>query len=109
MEPFTDMDQEKSWKNCVSKYCLQLHDGKIWKCPPLAYLPMQNTKYQLSDSWAPYLAYIPLDKSASREELISFLKTKSITECQMCPASQQLMHLPDPLKKIVIPMIKRQL
>ena len=38
MLPFEDGQPKQSWKVCGAKHCKQLHDGKIWKCPPLAYL-----------------------------------------------------------------------
>ena len=48
MEPFEDNNPKSSWNACVSKLCVQLHQGKLWKCPALAYLPMQ-AKYNLSE------------------------------------------------------------
>ena len=57
MKPFADGDQRASWTNCPAKDCVQLFEGKLWKCPALAYLPMQHAKYRLGDEWQPYLRY----------------------------------------------------
>ena len=57
MLPFEDDRPRQSWEICSTKACKQLHDGKLWKCPPLAYLKLQETKYNLSPKWDPYLGY----------------------------------------------------
>ena len=67
MEPYEDNDPKNSWKYCVSKLCVQLHEGKLWKCPALAYLPMQAEKYNLSEKWDPYLKYVPLDQECGEK------------------------------------------
>ncbi len=51
MEPFEDGSPRASWEICPGRRCKQLFEGKIWKCAPLAYLPMQKAKYQLSSKW----------------------------------------------------------
>jgi Radical SAM superfamily/4Fe-4S single cluster domain len=56
MEPFEDERPRQSWKRCPAKYCPQLFEGRIWKCAPLAYLGLQNTRYGLSEKWRPYLS-----------------------------------------------------
>ena len=38
--PFNDNRPDKSNKCCMCFECKTLHQGKLWKCPPLAYLPM---------------------------------------------------------------------
>jgi len=89
MLPYEDNNPESSWKNCVSRACIQLHEGKIWKCPALAYLPMQAEKFNLSEKWDPYLKYKPLLPECSDEELIEFFNRKSESYCSMCPAEKE--------------------
>lgn len=96
IEPFKDGKPEQSWNSCISKFCVQLHEGMLWKCPPIAYLGMQNEKYKLSDSWSEYLKYKPLETTATDAELSAFLQTKSIKECGMCPANPKKMPIPNP-------------
>jgi len=96
MEPFNDENPSQSWKICQSKRCQQLFDGKIWKCPPLAYLDMQDKKYGLSESWQPYLQYQPLNPDCSEEELMSFFDRKEESVCGMCPAEKMPFNKPVP-------------
>lgn len=88
MFPYEDKNPLESWKKCVSKYAIQLHENKLWKCPALAYLPMQAKKYNLSDKWNPYLKYKPLEPNCSDDELEEFLSRKDELYCSMCPANQ---------------------
>lgn len=87
--PFEDNDPESSWKSCfMDENCFQLHEGKIWKCPPIAYLPLMAKKYTLSEKWDPYLKYKPLDSDCNDEELIDFFNKKAESCCGMCPAKE---------------------
>jgi hypothetical protein len=97
MEPYEDNDPKKSWKYCVSKLCVQLHEGKLWKCPALAYLPMQAEKYNLSEKWDPYLKYVPLDSACTKEELKEFFTRKEESFCSMCPAKEEFFTPQNPL------------
>jgi hypothetical protein len=86
MKPFEDRDPKRSWKSCPARRCPQIHEGALWKCAPLAFLPMQDRKYGLSDKWAPYLAYRPLQPDCSDRELRAFLRRKTEPSCAMCAA-----------------------
>lgn len=98
MLPFEDGNHRASWGACPARYCKQLHDGRIWKCAPLAYLPMQKAKYRLSDKWNPYLAYRPLEPGCSRAELKAFAALEDEAICGMCPAQPRRFELPLPLR-----------
>lgn len=97
MSPFDDGRPRESWERCLSKHCPQLFEGRIWKCAPLAYLPMQAARYSLSDSWRPYLNYQPLAADCSDEELREFFAREDETYCGMCPANSERFELPNPL------------
>ncbi len=97
MEPYEDENPKKSWKHCVSKLCVQLHEGKLWKCPALAYLPMQADKYNLTDKWDPYLKYVPLDPECNKEELRDFFTRREESFCKMCPADSHYFSPENPL------------
>jgi len=99
MLPFEDSDPRTSWEICPARHCKQLHDGQIWKCAPLAYLPMQKARYRLSDKWDPYLAYQPLEPGCSAAELQTFAALEDEVACGMCPAKQRLFELPNPLRR----------
>jgi|TARA_B100001094_G_scaffold132279_2_gene128148 hypothetical protein len=96
MMPYEDNNPRKSWEVCISKYAMQLHEGKLWKCPALAYLPMQAEKYNLSDKWNPYLKYQSLDVDCTDEELEEFLNREDESFCSMCPANRDVYTKPDP-------------
>ena len=96
MMPYEDNNPRKRWEVCISKYAMQLHEGKLWKCPALAYLPMQAEKYNLSDKWNPYLKYQSLDVDCTDEELEEFLNREDESFCSMCPANRDVYTKPDP-------------
>ncbi len=99
MMPFDDGDQRQSWTSCSAKHCVQLLDGKLWKCPALAYLPMQHAKYKLSADWQPYLQYEALDPEAALPQVAAFLAREDETMCRMCPAQPPMFDKPNPLTK----------
>lgn len=99
MMPYEDNDPRRSWEICPSKYCRQLFDGKLWKCPPITYLGMQKRKYGLAEKWDPYLAYQPLSPDCSDDELRAFLKRQEESICNMCPAYPRNFSLPNPMER----------
>ena len=85
IEPYEDNDPESSWNNCpTGQNCFQLHEGKMWKCAPLAFLPMMNEKYNLSEKWDRYLGYIPLSADCTEEQLSEFFNRGAESFCSMC-------------------------
>jgi len=97
MQPFADDQPRRSWENCRARFCPQLFEGKIWKCGPLAYLKLQDAKYQLSANWQPYLSYAPLEPGCSDEALEEFFSREEESHCGMCPANPQRFEKPLPL------------
>ncbi|WP_314955784.1 radical SAM protein [Bradyrhizobium cosmicum] len=98
MLPFEDGNPRRSWEICPARHCKQLHDGKIWKCAPLAYLGLQKAKYDISAKWNPYLNYAPLDPSATNGELDQFLAQEDESVCAMCSSEPRNFLLPNPLR-----------
>ena len=89
MRPYQDQDARKSWLACDCRKCMQLHDGKLWKCPPIAYLDLVLKKFDLMDhpDWRDYTTYAPLPQDASQEDLVGFLTQEEESICRMCPAN----------------------
>lgn len=85
MMPYEDNNPRLSWEKCISKHAIQLHEGKLWKCPSLAYLPMQADKYKLDSKWNKYLKYKPLDYNCTDEELLEFLSKEDESFCSISP------------------------
>lgn len=100
MAPFEDGNPRQSWKICPARHCRQLHDGKIWKCAPLAYLRMQDARYHLSEKWQHYLQYRPLEPDCTDAELHAFFDRQEESYCGMCPAIRRPFKLPVPLVTI---------
>ena len=63
----------------------------IYKCAPLAYLPMTADMYNLSDKWSHYLTYSPITPDCTDEELQEFFNRKAESFCGMCPKNPQLL------------------
>ena len=99
MLPMEDNNPRRSWEICQSRYCPQLFEGKIWKCAPLAYLPMQHAKYNLSEKWKPYLEYQPLSPACTDAELAAFFAKEHESYCGMCSARLEEFELPLPFPK----------
>jgi Radical SAM superfamily len=86
MEPFEDGLPEESWKHCSAKGYFQLFEGKIWKCANIAYLALAKKALGLSQRWDRYLAYQPLESTASRSEMLEFFARNEESICNMCPS-----------------------
>lgn len=89
--------REPVGRNVRRDFAGSFTEGKIWKCGPLAYLPMQNAKHGLSGQWEPYLRYEAIDAGCSDEELRAFLAREEESYCGMCPANPEKFDLPLPL------------
>jgi organic radical activating enzyme len=87
MEPFTDGDPNASWAACLTKHCVTLQDNALWKCPPLAHLPLVAARLGLAErsSWQPYLRYRPLRITATADEIRAFFALGAESFCGMCP------------------------
>lgn len=89
MEPFTEQDPVGSWKACHSKHCLNLVEGRLWKCPQIGNLPLVADRFGLGEkeSWKPYLAYEGLGPEVDDATLGKWLAvTRGVEDvCAMCP------------------------
>lgn len=97
MMPFQDNNPEASWLICKWKGCWQLHEGKIWKCAPVAYLKMQKEKHGLDPIWDQYLEYKPLDSKANYKQMKEFFAKGYESVCAMCPATVEYFEPKSPL------------
>ena len=100
--PFADGNASASWQRCPARHCVQLFEGKIWKCSPLAYLQLQKKHHSgISPAWDPYLAYRPLEMAASMNEISDFLSRTVEPFCGMCPANPERFQKASPLIPVV--------
>ncbi|MCD8140579.1 MAG: radical SAM protein [Planctomycetaceae bacterium] len=84
--PYEDGDPDASWALCTEKICVTISDGRLYPCPPLAYLPLIADKLKNRDVWQPYLSYTPLEANYSDEDLSRFLQGSTHGFCAMCPS-----------------------
>jgi hypothetical protein len=91
MRPFEDHDPEASWRVCFNKTCWTIHEGCLWKCPPLAFLGLAADRFGLRglEAWRPYLAYQPLPLAASDDEVLAFFRQGAESYCAMCPKQHE--------------------
>lgn len=89
LRPYHDGSEAKSYSACTAKYCKQLHEGRIYKCGPVAYLPLLREKYSLSDEWNPFFEYKALEITASEDEIRKFFSCRSESICSLCPAAPE--------------------
>jgi organic radical activating enzyme len=105
MMPFEDNNPGESWNKCSVKFCRQIFLGKLWKCPNVAYLQMQDKKFKLNEKWLPYLGYRDgnlqgqaLEPRATYSEIKDFYEQKQIFHCSMCPSKIiRIENFPSPL------------
>ena len=97
MTPYEDNNPQDSWENCQARGCFQLFEGKLWKCAPLAYLKLQNNKYNLSAKWEKYLTYRPLQPDCTLKQMHHFLKLHEEPYCRMCSSRPEKFTLNNPL------------
>lgn len=88
IRPFTDGDPRASWGACACRNCMQIHEGALWKCPPVAYLKPYVKKFPGVDrkAWAPFIGYQPLGIDATDEQLHEFVTRDTEPMCGLCPA-----------------------
>lgn len=88
MKPFDDGDPAASWKACGEKYCPTLHLGKLWKCPPIAFLNTIDARFGLGKQpeWIPYLSHNGLEIDATDEDIFKYLSRPGKV-CGMCPTT----------------------
>lgn len=89
MEPYSDGQPRRSWENCVAREYCQLHAGRLWKCPAVAYLGLQDARYGLAGAWRPYLDYRGLSADCADADLDRFLAAQEEPVCGMCPANPE--------------------
>ena len=85
--PFQDNDNRRSWEVCPSKYCKQLYNGKIYKCPQTTYINLVNKP--VSSLFQPMKDYEALEHTSSLEDILNFFNKEEENICYLCPKSIQ--------------------
>ena len=92
---------DAAYRVCMQRTCTQLVNGCLAKCPALAYWPQLETKARLESisEWDLFRAYEACPPTASDDQLRSFLETKSIPQCALCPSRRVAFRHPSPLQR----------
>ncbi|MBL8487105.1 MAG: radical SAM protein [Rhodocyclaceae bacterium] len=98
MAPYADGRPRRSWERCVARDYPQLHAGRLWKCPAIAYLGLQDARFGLPHAWRPYLDYRGLAPDCDDAALAGFLAAEEEAVCGMCPADPERFEPPSPLR-----------
>ena len=90
IKPF-DSDPEEAWNRCDSRWCMQLHDNRLWKCPVAAYWGMYLEKFPGANrpEWDRLTNYRSIGLGASDEELGEFAVRTHEPMCRVCPSNPQ--------------------
>jgi hypothetical protein len=96
--PFTS-DEQQAYDACQQSSCTQLFDGKLWKCPSLAYFAKLEEKLKLEDmpEWQLFRDYKALSPGASDQDLKNFIHGRQIPQCGLCPGRWIKFNHPNPL------------
>jgi hypothetical protein len=78
--PYQDGDPKQSYKICRAKYCKQLFNQRLWKCPPVTYIKLMD----VDEQWDLMKNYEGIGLDCTNEELHKFLYVKSETVCGLC-------------------------
>jgi len=97
--PFEDKNPRSSWEKCPSKFSMQLHDGRIWKCPMITYLRLLKPEVRQDPAWEPYMKYQGIDPDCTDKELLEFSLRADEEICGMCPSNRIDFSKGSPLPK----------
>jgi organic radical activating enzyme len=101
--PF-DSRPDAAFRVCMQNTCTQLFQSCLWKCPALAYFALLESKLKLHDipEWQLFRDYKACSLAATDAELQTFLKTKAIPQCGLCPSNRTKFVHPNPLQRSVL-------
>ncbi|XZE55835.1 radical SAM protein [Planctomycetaceae bacterium SH139] len=101
--PF-DSRPKAAFRTCMQRTCTQLHRGMLWKCPALAYFAQLEAKLNLHDlpRWQLFRDYKAIVAEATDDELRTFIETKAIPQCGLCPSHRTKFVHPNPLQRSVL-------
>lgn len=95
-----DSDPYEAWKVCSTKYCVQLFENKLWKCPAITYFKLVEKKFTINDKTRDLIKqYKPLNVECTEKELNSFFEKREEEICKICPEKLEHFELPVPLKR----------
>jgi hypothetical protein len=87
MTPFADGRPDESFRVCINSDCITLHLGRLWKCPPVAFLGKVDERFHIlaRPEWQPYAGHTGLGVDASDAEILDYIGNPHAM-CGMCPS-----------------------
>ena len=101
--PF-DSNLAAAYRICMQKTCTQLFRDCLWKCPAIAYHSLMEQRLGLESipAWQLFRDYEACPASATDGELRTFVETKAIPQCGLCPSKRVPFRHPDPTQRSVL-------
>ncbi len=101
--PF-DSDPDAAYRVCMQRTCTQLFQSRLFKCPAIAYWAQLETKARVESTpeWQLFRDYQACSPNSTDDELQSFINTKSIPQCALCPSKRTAFVHPSPLQRSVL-------
>jgi len=101
--PFNS-EPDAAYRVCMQRTCTQLENRCLAKCPALAYWTQLETKARLEaiPKWQLFCGYQARSPTATDDELRTFIETKSIPQCGLCPSNRTAFVHPSPLQRSVL-------
>lgn len=96
--PINSGNQRKSWEICPGKYSTQLLDGRLWKCPPIAYFRLVPEERRDSPLWKRFNEYQGLSPHCTDHELKAFFEIEDESICNLCPDNPQPFEKTNPVR-----------
>ena len=98
--PF-DSKPAAAYRICMQKTCTQLFKHRLWKCPALAYWSQLDQRLNLDSipEWQLFLDYRACSPECGDNDLQTFVDTKAIPQCGLCPSRRDPFHHPDPTQR----------
>ncbi|TWU54841.1 Cyclic pyranopterin monophosphate synthase [Rubripirellula tenax] len=99
--PF-DSNPNAAYRVCLQKTCTQLgENGFLFKCPALAYFAQLESKLKLNNlpQWQLFRDYKAIAADATDDELRTFIETKAVPQCGLCPSHRTKFVHPNPLQR----------
>lgn len=83
ISPYKIVDPIVGYKEmgCQGLVCHQIYNNNLWKCPNLAYMPLEKVDQTFRDL---YNSYTPIGVESSDKELKEFLLQQEIPACAGC-------------------------
>lgn len=94
-------DPAAAFRVCMQKSCTQLYQGKLWKCPALAYFGLFAKKLKLENvqEWQLFKDYAPCPPDCSDDDVRAFFAHNEIPQCRLCPCAREAFQHPSPVLK----------